>query len=72
LRPVRSYTLMLHLLLETADRVHRAWVMRRRSQCHEIWTVVKTFLDSCQVSSGPGRDAGIQLVRTRTVRVPES
>ena len=40
-----------------------AGAMRRRSHCHEIWTVVKTFLDSCQDCSGPSADAEIQLVR---------
>src|SRR6202043_3801890 len=46
--------------------------MRRRAQCHEIWTVVKTSLDDCQVRSGPARDAEIQWVRTRTVRAAQS
>src|SRR5277367_167620 len=46
--------------------------MRRRSQRNEIWTVVKTFLDTCQVRSGPARGAEIQWVRTRTVRAAQS
>src|SRR5438045_3206527 len=75
LRPVRSYTLMWHLLLETApirtglDVAPRCLshcagcrtalvvapppsaAVRRRSHCHAILTVVKTFLDACQVLS---------------------
>src|SRR5580658_1911138 len=68
LRPVRSYTLMLYLLLEVA----LARTMRRRSRCHEVWTVVKTSLDRCQDCPGLGRDADIQLVRARMVRAAES
>ena len=62
LRPVKSYTLIGHLLLETAlspgvpwDDPALGWpfpgfwlAVRRRSHCHGIWTVVKTFLDTCQ------------------------
>jgi hypothetical protein len=63
LRPVRSYTLMWHLLLETAPirtgldvaplavAPPPSAAVRRRSHCHAILTVVKTFLDACQVLS---------------------
>src|SRR5580704_3708777 len=46
--------------------------MRRRSRCHEIWTVVKTFLDTCQVCSGPAAERRDTVVRTRTVRAAQS
>src|ERR1700733_12585953 len=46
--------------------------MRRRSQCHDVWTVVKTFLDTCQECSGLGRSAEIQWVSARKVRAAQS
>src|SRR5579859_3048565 len=46
--------------------------MRRRSQCHDVWTVVKTFLDTCQDCSGLGRSAEIQWVSARKVRAAQS
>ena len=46
--------------------------MRRRSQCHEFWTVVKTFLYACQALFWVGQTAGIHLDRVRTVRAAKS
>src|SRR6202042_3426900 len=69
------YTLIWHLLLERAPVPALCWLfpwlfsaVRRRSHCHGIWTVVKTFLDACQVCSGRRALAEIQLVRARKVR----
>src|SRR6202162_4483382 len=45
--------------------------MRRRSQCHDVWTVVKTFLDTCQDCSGRGRSVDIQWVSARKVRAAQ-
>src|SRR6516164_3305758 len=69
LRPVRSYTLMWDLLLETAlvwwshhRPPPRRAAVRRRSHCHAVLTVVKTFLDSCQGgTSGCGNQPGSGL-----------
>jgi len=46
--------------------------MRRRSQCHEFWTVVKTFLYACQASFWVGQTAEIDWDRVRTVRAAKS